>query len=39
MRKFTIACINWVKQKTNFSVDQLSQALDFTDTEETSTEE
>ena len=40
MRKFTIYLHNKLgKQKTNFSVDQLSQALDLTDTQETSTEE
>jgi len=40
MRKFTIYLHNKLgKQKTIFSVDQLSQALELTDTEETSTEE
>ncbi len=40
MRKITIYLHNKLgKQKTNFSVDQLSQALELTDTEETSTEE
>jgi len=40
MRKLTIYLHNKLgKQKTNFSVDQLSQALELTDTEETSTEE
>lgn len=40
MRKATIYLHNKLgKQKTNFSVDQLSQALELTDTEETSTEE
>lgn len=40
MRKVTIYLHNKLgKQKTNFSVDQLSQALELTDTEETSTEE
>jgi gliding motility-associated protein GldE len=40
MRKVTIYLHNKLgKQKTNFSVDQLSQALELTDTDETSTEE
>jgi gliding motility-associated protein GldE len=40
MRKLTIYLHNKLgKQKTNFSVDQLSQALELTDTDETSTEE
>lgn len=40
MRKVTIYLHNKLgKQKTNFSVNQLSQALELTDTEETSTEE
>jgi gliding motility-associated protein GldE len=40
MRKATIYLHNKLgKQKTNFSVDQLSQALELTDSEETSTEE
>ena len=40
MRKVTIYLHNRLgKQKTNFSVNQLSQALELTDTEETSTEE
>jgi len=40
MRKVTIYLHNKLgKQKTNFSVDQLSQALELTDTEETSNEE
>jgi putative hemolysin len=40
MRKVTIYLHNKLgKQKTNFSVDQLSQALELTDSEETSTEE
>jgi len=40
MRKATIFFHNKLgKQKTNFSVDQLSQALELTDSEETSTEE
>ena len=40
MRKVTIYLHNKLgKQKTNFSVDQLSQALELTDTEETSSEE
>ena len=40
MRKVTIYLHNKLgKQKTNFSVDQLSQALELTDTEESSTEE
>ena len=40
MRKVIIYLHNKLgKQKTNFSVDQLSQALELTDTEETSTEE
>nr|WP_315145392.1 gliding motility-associated protein GldE [uncultured Flavobacterium sp.] len=40
MRKATIYLHNKLgKQKTNFSVDQLSQALELTDTEETSSEE
>jgi len=40
MRKATIYLHNKLgKQKTSFSVDQLSQALELTDTEETSTEE
>jgi putative hemolysin len=40
MRKITIYFHNKLgKQKTNFSVNQLSQALELTDTEETSTEE
>ncbi len=40
MRKFTIYLHNKLgKQKANFSVDQLSQALELTDSEETSTEE
>lgn len=40
MRKFTIYLHNKLgKQKTIFSVDQLSQALELTDTDETSTEE
>lgn len=40
MRKITIYLHNRLgKQKTNFSVNQLSQALELTDTEETSTEE
>ncbi|SHF94129.1 protein involved in gliding motility GldE [Flavobacterium fluvii] len=40
MRKVTIYLHNKLgKQKTNFSVDQLSQALELTDTEDTSSEE
>ena len=40
MRKVTIYLHNKLgKQKTNFSVDQLSQALELTDAEESSTEE
>jgi len=40
MRKVTIYLHNKLgKQKTNFSVDQLSQALELTDTEESSSEE
>ncbi len=40
MRKITIYLHNKLgKQKTNFSVEQLSQALELTDTEETSTDE
>jgi len=40
MRKITIYLHNKLgKQKTNFSVDQLSQALELTDSDETSTEE
>lgn len=40
MRAVTIYLHNKLgKQKTNFSVDQLSQALELTDSEETSTEE
>jgi putative hemolysin len=40
MRKVTIYLHNKLgKQKTNFSVDQLSQALELTDADETSTEE
>lgn len=40
MRKVTIYLHNKLgKQKTNFSVDQLSQALELTDTDENSTEE
>lgn len=40
MRKLTIYLHNKLgKQKTNFSVDQLSQALELTDVDETSTEE
>lgn len=40
MRNMTIYLHNKLgKQKTNFSVDQLSQALELTDSEETSTEE
>jgi len=40
MRKVTIYLHNKLgKQKTNFSVDQLSQALELTDSDETSTEE
>jgi gliding motility-associated protein GldE len=40
MRKVTIYLHNKLgKQKTNFSVNQLSQALELTDTEETSSEE
>ena len=40
MRKLTIYLHNKLgKQKTSFSVDQLSQALELTDTEETSSEE
>jgi gliding motility-associated protein GldE len=40
MRKITIYLHNKLgKQKTNFSVDQLSQALELTDSEETSTDE
>jgi putative hemolysin len=40
MRKVTIYLHNKLgKQKTNFSVDQLSQALELTDTEQTSSEE
>ncbi len=40
MRKVTIYLHNKLgKRKTNFSVNQLSQALELTDTEETSTEE
>ncbi|MBC7846749.1 MAG: gliding motility-associated protein GldE [Flavobacterium sp.] len=40
MRKVTIYLHNKLgKQKTNFSVDQLSQALELTDTDETSSEE
>lgn len=40
MRKVTIYLHNKLgKQKTNFSVDQLSQALELTDTEETSSDE
>ena len=40
MRKVTIYLHNKLgKQKTNFSVDQLSQALEFTDSDETSPEE
>ncbi len=40
MRKATIYLHNKLgKQKTNFSVNQLSQALELTDTEESSTEE
>ncbi|QBN19651.1 gliding motility-associated protein GldE [Flavobacterium nackdongense] len=40
MRKATIFLHNKLgKQKTSFSVDQLSQALELTDSEETSTEE
>ena len=40
MRKITIYLHNKLgKQKTNFSVDQLSQALELTDNEETSSEE
>ncbi|POY41505.1 gliding motility-associated protein GldE [Flavobacterium alvei] len=40
MRRATIYLHNKLgKQKTNFSVDQLSQALELTDTEETSSEE
>ncbi len=40
MRKITIYLHNKLgKQKSNFSVDQLSQALELTDTEETSTGE
>jgi putative hemolysin len=40
MRKITIYLHNKLgKQKTNFSIDQLSQALELTDSEETSTDE
>jgi gliding motility-associated protein GldE len=40
MRKVTIYLHNKLgKQKTNFSVDQLSQALELTDTDETSSDE
>ncbi|MDD5151671.1 MAG: gliding motility-associated protein GldE, partial [Flavobacterium sp.] len=40
MRTVTVYLHNKLgKQKTNFSVDQLSQALELTDTEDTSTEE
>lgn len=40
MRKITIYLHNKLgKQKTNFSIDQLSQALELTDTDESSTEE
>ena len=40
MRKITVYLHNKLgKQKTNFSVDQLSQALELTDTDDTSSEE
>jgi Mg2+/Co2+ transporter CorB len=39
MREQSTYIINWENRKTNFSVDQLSQALELTSSDETSLEE